>query len=90
MVDDDGRLVGAVSRGDLLKIYLRPGGDIVTRLVPAGSANVQGHVGHGLVRLEGEVPGAVVAEGLVRAARTVPGAVDVTSRLHSRAPVRRR
>ncbi|MFJ3175310.1 CBS domain-containing protein [Streptomyces roseus] len=95
VVDEGGTLVGVVSRGDLLKIYLRPDGDIaeevrellMARLIPAGSASVQVHVDRGIVRLEGEVPGAVDAEGLVRAARTVPGVVDVTSRLHSRGPV---
>ncbi|MFF3624988.1 CBS domain-containing protein [Streptomyces sp. NPDC002467] len=91
VVDDDGRPVGVVSRGDLLKIYLRPDADLAeelrdvftARLIPSGTAIVHVHVDHGVVRLEGEVADAVLAEVLVRIARAVPGVVDVTSLLHS-------
>ncbi|WP_218782133.1 HPP family protein [Streptomyces sp. BR123] len=94
VVDDDGRLVGVVSRGDLLKIYLRPDGDIaeelrellMAQLIPAGSAVVHVHVDHGVVRLEGEVPDPTLADVLVHIARAVPGVVDVTSRLRPRLP----
>ncbi|MFF9981842.1 CBS domain-containing protein [Streptomyces erythrochromogenes] len=95
VVDGDGRLMGAVSRGDLLKIYLRPDGDLAeelrdlltARLIPSGSAIVHVHVDQGVVRLEGEVSDPGTAEVLVRVARTVPGVVDVVSRLHAQVPV---
>ncbi|KIX79359.1 CBS domain-containing protein [Streptomyces sp. JL4002] len=92
VVDGEGRLVGVVSRGDLLKIYLRPDADIAeelrdvltARLLPSGTAIVHVHVDHGVVRLEGEVADAALADVLVRVARSVPGVVDVRSLLHSR------
>ncbi|MCB5163851.1 CBS domain-containing protein [Streptomyces bambusae] len=94
VVDDEDRLVGVVSRGDLLKIYLRPDADVAeelrelltARLVPAGSALLHIHVDHGVVRLEGEVPDPALTDVLVHIARAVPGVVDVTARLHARVP----
>ncbi|MER7730037.1 CBS domain-containing protein [Streptomyces erythrochromogenes] len=94
VVDGDGRLMGVVSRGDLLKIYLRPDGDIAeelrdlltARLIPSGSAIVHVHVDQGVVGLEGEVSDPGTAEVLVRVARTVPGVVDVVSRLRAQVP----
>ncbi|MFK0237826.1 CBS domain-containing protein [Streptomyces vinaceus] len=94
VVDDDGRPVGVVSRGDLLKIYLRPDADIAeelrdlltSELIPSGAAIVDVRVDHGVVRMEGEVADPALPEVLVRVARAVPGVVDVTSTLHSRVP----
>ncbi|MET9657438.1 CBS domain-containing protein [Streptomyces sp. NPDC006510] len=94
VVDDDRRLVGVVSRGDLLKIYLRPDGDIAqelrelitTQLIPAGSATVYVHVSDGIVRLNGTVPDPSLGDVLVRVARTVPGVVDVSARFESEVP----
>lgn len=94
VVDDDGGLVGVVSRGDLLKIYLRPDADIAeelrdllaSRLIASGTASVHAHVDHGVVRMEGEVADPALADVLVRVTRAVPGVVDVTSTLHSRVP----
>ncbi|WP_327365568.1 CBS domain-containing protein [Streptomyces sp. NBC_01217] len=88
VVDDDGRPVGVVSRGDLLKIYLRPDEDIaeelreliMAQLVPAGSAAVHVHVSDGMVRLHGTIPDPSLGDVLVRLTRTVPGVVDVTAR----------
>ncbi|MFC9819569.1 CBS domain-containing protein [Streptomyces erythrochromogenes] len=87
VVDGDGRLVGVVSRGDLLKIYLRPDADIaeelrrliMAELIPAGSAMVQVHVADGIVHLDGSIPDPALKDVLVRVARTVPGVVDVTA-----------
>ncbi|MFE0579672.1 CBS domain-containing protein [Streptomyces sp. NPDC058874] len=87
VVDGDGRLIGVVSRGDLLKIYLRPDADIaeelreliVAKLIPAGSAVVQVHVADGIVHLRGSVPDPALKDVLVRVARTVPGVVDATA-----------
>nr|WSX48468.1 CBS domain-containing protein [Streptomyces sp. NBC_00974] len=87
VVDGDGRLVGVVSRGDLLKIYLRSDADIaeelrqliMAELIPAGSAMVQVHVADGVVQLDGSLPDPALKDVLVRVARTVPGVVDVTA-----------
>ncbi|MFE7355322.1 BON domain-containing protein [Streptomyces sp. NPDC057543] len=93
-VVDDGRLVGVVSRGDLLKIYLRPDEDIAeelrelitTQLIPAGSATVYVHVSDGIVHLNGAIPDPSLSDVLVRVARTVPGVVNVTARFESEVP----
>lgn len=87
VVDGAGRLIGVVSRGDLLKIHLRPDADIaeelreliMAELIPAGSATVRVHVADGIVHLDGSVPDPALKDVLVRVARTVPGVVDVTA-----------
>jgi CBS domain-containing protein len=89
VVDGDGRLVGVVSRSDLLKVYLRPDEDIaeelreviMAHLIPAGSATVRIHVSDGIVHLRGSVPDPSLSDVLVRVARGVPGVVDVAVRL---------
>jgi CBS-domain-containing membrane protein len=97
VVDGDGRLVGVVSRGDLLKIYLHPDEDIaeelrevvMAHLIPAGSAAARVRVSNGIVHLDGSVPDGSLSDVLVRVARGVPGVVDVTVRLHADNPPRR-
>ncbi|MER6777888.1 MULTISPECIES: CBS domain-containing protein [unclassified Streptomyces] len=87
VVDGDGHLIGVVSRGDLLKIYLRPDADIaeelreliMAELIPAGPAMVQVHVADGIVHLDGSIPDPALKDVLVRVARTVPGVVDVSA-----------
>ncbi|MFD1662094.1 CBS domain-containing protein [Streptomyces caeni] len=88
VVDDEGRLVGVVSRSDLLKIYLRPDEDIAQEvrsgleaLLPAGSPGLDVRVENGVVTLGGTVPGQAPVAALVRVARAVPGVVDVRERL---------
>ncbi|MFB7169957.1 CBS domain-containing protein [Streptomyces sp. NPDC056254] len=85
VVDGDGGLIGVVSRGDLLKVYLRPDADIgaeirellTYHLVPHGSAEVHVHVAKGVVYLHGSLPDLALEDVVVRAAGTVPGVVDV-------------
>ncbi|MBW5480549.1 CBS domain-containing protein [Streptomyces bambusae] len=85
VVDGDGRLIGVVSRGDLLKVYLRPDADIgaeireliMYRLVPPGSAEIHVHVADGIAHLHGALPDPSLEDVVVRAAGTVPGVVDV-------------
>ncbi|MFB7254837.1 CBS domain-containing protein [Streptomyces nojiriensis] len=85
VVDGDGRLVGVVSRGDLLKVFLRPDSDIgaevreliTYQLIPHGSAEVYVHVANGIAYLHGSLPDPAMADVVVRAAGTVPGVVDV-------------
>ncbi|MGO4457106.1 CBS domain-containing protein [Streptomyces sp. M-16] len=85
VVDGDGRLVGVVSRGDLLKVFLRPDEDIgaeireliAYQLIPHGSAEVHVHVANGITYLNGSLPDPAMEDVVVRAAGTVPGVVDV-------------
>ncbi|SEF17524.1 CBS domain-containing protein [Streptomyces sp. Ag109_O5-10] len=89
VVDDEDRLRGVVSRGDLLKVFLRPDEDIeeevrrtvVSYLFPAFSHAIHVSVRNGIVGLRGPVHDVSliwVAERLVRA---VEGVVGVESRL---------
>ncbi|MCX5381441.1 CBS domain-containing protein [Streptomyces sp. NBC_00091] len=85
VVDGDGRLVGVVSRGDLLKVFLRPDEDIgaeiremiTYQLIPHGSAEVHVHVANGIAYLNGSLADPMLEDVVVRAAGTVPGVVDV-------------
>ncbi|MCC0094487.1 CBS domain-containing protein [Streptomyces flavotricini] len=85
VVDEDGRPVGLVSRGDLLKVYLRPDADIgaeireliTYRLIPHGSTEVYVHVANGIAYLRGSLPDPTLEDVVVRAAGTVPGVVDI-------------
>ncbi|WP_324609422.1 CBS domain-containing protein [Streptomyces sp. NRRL S-378] len=85
VVDGEGRLVGVVSRGDLLKVFLRPDEDIgaeiremiTYQLIPHGSAEVHVHVANGIAYLNGSLPDPAMEDVVVRAAGTVPGVVDV-------------
>ncbi|MGW7363725.1 CBS domain-containing protein [Streptomyces sp. NPDC054841] len=90
VVDTQGRLKGVVSRGDLLKIYLRPDADIAEEvrgelvahhLPPEGSAALDVQVQDGAVTLTGTVPEESLIDLLVRMARAVPGVVAVDARL---------
>jgi len=85
VVDRDGILIGMVSRGDLIKLFLRSDGDIandvVRDVVRADAlprhAGVQVAVEEGVVKLSGRVDTALTARGLVYDAGRVPGVVDV-------------
>lgn len=89
VVDDEDRLRGVVSRGDLLKVFLRPDEDIeeevrrtvVSYLFPTLAHAIHVSVRDGVVRLRGPVHDASlvwVAERLVNA---VEGVVGVESQL---------
>jgi len=89
VVDDLGRLVGIVSRGDLLKVYLRPDADIrreisddVLRAVLwIGSDEVTVDVAEGVVTIEGELEQRSLAAIVMRLVRTVDGVIEVHDRL---------
>jgi CBS-domain-containing membrane protein len=89
VVDDLGRLIGIVSRGDLLKVHLRPDDEIRTDIVDGvlrdyatdDSAEVQVDVNNGVVTLTGQVERWSTADIASRLIRQVPGVVEVVDHL---------
>jgi CBS domain-containing protein len=89
VVDPQGRLVGVVSRRDLLSVYTRPDDDIrrdiidrVLRGVLAlEPSQVDVTVDEGVVTLTGQVNRRSTTEIAVRLVRGVEGVVDVVNRL---------
>ncbi|MFC0597867.1 CBS domain-containing protein [Streptomyces palmae] len=93
VVDDEAKLVGIVSRADLLKVFLRSDADIeqeVGRLLAAQPPllleNAAASVAEGVVTLTGDVRDPSLIPVVVRLARSVEGVVDVESRLGSPPP----
>ncbi|HZV49297.1 MAG TPA: CBS domain-containing protein [Candidatus Dormibacteraeota bacterium] len=90
VVDAHGRLVGIVSRADLLKAFLRSDESIrhelqTEILEPIGvTGSVRASVQDGLVTLEGEVESRLLAHLLSRLAQGVEGVIGVDSRLSYR------
>ncbi len=89
VVDDLGRLVGIVSRGDLLKVHLRPDDDILADvrtgvlapyLADEGGA-VRAEVTEGVVTLTGRVDRWSTTDIADRLVRQIPGVVDVVNQL---------
>jgi CBS domain-containing protein len=89
VVDDFGRLVGIVSRGDLLKVHLRPDDEIRADIregvfggsLQQGADRVEVAVDGGMARLTGEVDRRSTANLGVRLTRQVPGVVEVVDEL---------
>ena len=89
VVDDLGRLVGIVTRGDLLKVHLRPDAGIrrdVVEEVLWRSLGVPGDVvdvtvDRGVVTLTGQVERRSTAQLAVRLTRQVSGVVEVVDAL---------
>jgi osmotically-inducible protein OsmY len=89
VVDELGRLVGVVTRGDLLKVHLRPDDDIrqdietgVLRGPLAGLADgVAATVTDGVVTLTGHLEQWSVADAAVRLTRQVAGVADISDQL---------
>jgi CBS domain-containing protein len=88
VVDDAGRLVGIVSRRDLIRLYARPDpeiwADVVDQVVEGmwlDPTTVDVQVSAGVVTLTGQVDRVSTMEILVRLTRAVPGVVDVVDRL---------
>jgi CBS domain-containing protein len=91
VVDEDGRIIGVVSRRDLLSVFLRPDGEIAAdireifaEILPADPQAVTVTVHNGLVTLTG-IPGRQDDQDLlpvaIRLARSVDGVVDVRDKL---------
>ncbi|WP_127361155.1 CBS domain-containing protein [Actinacidiphila soli] len=89
VVDDAGRLIGVVSRSDLLRVFLRQDsaireeiqGDVLTRTLGLAPHSVTVHVVDGRVTLNGTVGQASLTPVLERLCRGVDGVVDVRSHL---------
>ncbi|MCX2180098.1 CBS domain-containing protein [Streptomyces sp. SKN60] len=87
VVDEEGRPVGVVSRGDLLKVYLRSDAEVaedvrhelLTHLIPEGDTALTVRVADGAVTLTGRLPESVSADLALRLARAVPGVVDAAA-----------
>ena len=83
-----GRLVGIITKSDLLRPYLRTDSEILADVEAAlletfegGRNGLRITVGEGLVRLEGKVRDRRQGALLVRLARSVDGAIDVDDAL---------
>ena len=85
VVDDLGRLVGIVTRTDLLKIYLRADAElrdeivneVLRRVLWIAPSEVRVHVHGGIVTLDGEVEQRSLVELMVHLVHAVDGVVDV-------------
>ncbi|MEU4084632.1 CBS domain-containing protein [Streptomyces aureus] len=94
VVDERGELAGVVSRGDLLKVFLRGDEDIaeevrrevVSRLFPASPVPVRVEVRDGAVILSGRVHDTSLVPVAARLVRAVEGVVDVSFELAGPVP----
>jgi CBS domain-containing protein len=91
VVDVEDRLVGIVTRRDLLRMFLRPDAEIRRRVhevltdvlaVPAGDVAV--HVVDGVVTLDGRIPEHSQLHALRSLVERIEGVVAVASRLTAR------
>ncbi len=89
VVDEKGRLVGIVSRADLLRLFLRPDqairreivDEVLLRALWIDPATVTVRVQDGIVTLTGQLERKSLIPMAVHLTRTVPGVVDVVTRL---------
>ncbi len=88
-VVEDGRLVGIVTRADLVRAYLRPDDElervirdeVLVRELWVDPADIEVHVERGVVRLRGTVDRRSTAELVARHVARVEGVVAVDSEL---------
>jgi CBS domain-containing protein len=88
VVDSSGRLLGIVSRRDLLRVFLRPDDDIaadvraiIADILLEDTASITVSVHHGMITLAGSLSSPEVGQAAVRLAGDVDGAVGVIDRL---------
>jgi CBS domain-containing protein len=81
VIDETGHLIGMVTRGDLLKVHLRPDDDIRRDALSMIIEPVEAEVTNGTVTLTGRVDRWSTADRAGHLTRQVPGAVDVINAL---------
>ncbi|MGW3323718.1 CBS domain-containing protein [Streptomyces virginiae] len=89
VVDEEGRVVGVLSRSDLIRLFLRHDHaiqeeileDVVTRTLHLAPSAITVGVDDGLVTLSGTVPQPGLLPVVVRLCQSVDGVVDVDNRL---------
>jgi CBS domain-containing protein len=81
VVDGSGRLIGVVTRGDLLKVHLRPDDDIRRDVLSVILEPVGAEVHNGTVTLTGQVDRWSAADRAEHLARQVPGVAVVLNAL---------
>jgi CBS domain-containing protein len=89
VLDEMGRLIGIVSRRDLLKMYLRPDSEVrdeviegvLRQLLSVDPLTVQVEVTDGVVTLNGEVDRMSTAQIAAHVTKRVPGVVQVIDHL---------
>jgi CBS domain-containing protein len=94
VVDEDERLVGMITRADVVRAFVRSDDEIadelreqvVDRLVEPGTGTVQVAVTDGAVLLTGEVDSATTAQLLEYLAARGPGVVSLRSELRANEP----
>lgn len=92
VIDHDGRLVGIISRSDVLRMFLRSDVSIRREVADAiladlsfiGDGTIWAEVHDGVVTLEGEVGPGTLTEVLLRLVASVPGVVGVKNHLTKR------
>lgn len=92
VVDGRGRIMGIVTRSDLLRVFLRTDEDLrdevtsklIPAIVPSDADTVEVDVRSNVITLRGEVDRRSDAEILSRMARDVDGVVDVVNLLRFR------
>lgn len=82
VVDEQGRLVGILTRSDLLKVFLRSDRDIEADVRGAiGDRRLKASVSRGVVTLEGSVESKSRMEAFVRTIAAIDGVVGVSSKI---------
>ncbi|WP_020119065.1 CBS domain-containing protein [Streptomyces canus] len=92
VVDEDDRLIGLVSRADLLRIFLRGdsaireeiSGEVLLRTLGIAPGTVTVRVIDGRVSLKGTVERTSLVPVVIRLCQGVDGVVDVSAELHHR------
>lgn len=89
VVDDQNRLLGIISRSDVLRVFLRSDMSIkkevaeglLDKLPFAGRGHIKPEVRDGVVTLEGDFENSMLTDLLPRLVAAVPGVVGVRNRL---------
>jgi CBS domain-containing protein len=89
VINDIGRLVGIVSRSDLLSVYLRPdhairddiAEDVLRRVLQLDPSEAKVEVVEGIATLTGTVDRKSTAQIAVHLTRAVPGVIDVVDQI---------